>query len=73
MGGNTGGIAAQIMDGKTGFLVESVKKAAEKTKLLLVDRETADKMGREGREYVRRHFLITRQLKDYLVLFNSLS
>jgi len=73
VGGNTGGIAAQIMDGKTGFLVESVKKAAEKTKLLLLDRETADKMGREGREYVRRHFLITRQLKDYLVLFNSLS
>ena len=72
VGGNVGGIVVQIMDGKTGFLVKSIEEAAEKTKFLLLNRKIADKMGREGREYVRSHFLITRQLKDYLLLFNSL-
>ena len=72
VGGNVGGIVVQIMDGKTGFLVKSMEEAAEKTKFLLLNRKIADKMGREGREYVRSHFLITRQLKDYLLLFNSL-
>ncbi|MEA1964793.1 MAG: glycosyltransferase [Candidatus Aerophobetes bacterium] len=72
VGGKTGGITIQIMDGRTGFLVESVREAVEKTKLLLLNKETADKMGREGKRYVRSHFLITRQLKDYLSLFNSL-
>ena len=72
VGSNRGGIAMQIIDGKTGFLVENTKETAEKTKLLLLDKKIADKMGREGRKYVRSHFLITRQLKDYLSLFNSL-
>lgn len=72
VGTNVGGITVQIIDGKTGFLVESVEEAAEKTRFLLLDRETADKMGREGRKYIRSYFLITRQLKDYLLLFNSL-
>lgn len=72
VGGNAGGIAIQIINGKTGFLIESVKEAAEKTKFLLLNKETADKMGDEGEKYVRSNFLITRQLKDYLSLFNSL-
>ncbi len=72
IGGNVGGISVQIINDKTGFLVKSTKEAVEKTKFLLLNRETADRMGREGREYVRSHFLITRQLKDYLLLFNSL-
>jgi len=72
VGGNVGGIVVQIINGKTGFLVKSIEEAAEKTKFLLLNRKIADKMGREGREYVRSHFLITKQLKDYLLLFNSL-
>lgn len=72
VGGSVGGITLQIVNDKTGFLVRSVKEAAEKTKFLLLNRKIADKMGHEGREYVRSHFLITKQLKDYLLLFNSL-
>ncbi|GAH99197.1 unnamed protein product, partial [marine sediment metagenome] len=34
--------------------------------------EIANKMGTSGKEYVRKNFLITRLLKDYLNLFNSL-
>ena len=45
-----------------------------KPPLLFVDcwklREMLTKMGEDAREYVRRNFLITRHLGDYLALMN---
>ncbi len=73
VGGNVGGIPLQIKDGATGFLVNTIEEAAEKTLYLLKNSERAKEMGRAGREHVSRNFLITRHLKDYLELFVQLS
>jgi trehalose synthase len=73
VGGNVGGIPLQVIDGVTGFLVNTVEEAAEKTLYLLRNPEEAKKMGERGREHVLKNFLITKHLKDYLSLFIQLS
>ena len=73
VGGNVGGIPLQVIDGITGFLVNTVEETAEKTLQLLRNPEEAKKMGKKGREHVLRNFLITKHLKDYLSLFVQLS
>lgn len=73
VGGNVGGIPLQVIDGETGFLVNAVEEAAEKTSYLLKHPEEAKDMGEKGREHVLKNFLITRHLKDYLRLFINLS
>ena len=73
VGGNVGGIPLQVIDGITGFLVNTVEEAAEKTLYLLRNPEEAKEMGKRGREHVLRNFLITKHLKDYLSLFVQLS
>lgn len=73
VGGNVGGIPLQVLDGETGFLVDSVAACAEKTLYLLQHPEEAERMGTRGREHVRQNFLSTRHLRDYLRLFASLS
>ncbi|MBD3248144.1 glycosyltransferase [Candidatus Falkowbacteria bacterium] len=70
--GNVGGIPSQIKHGENGFLVNSVKQCAEKTIELLKDDKLRKKMGKNGREYVRENFLITRHLLDYLELLNRI-
>jgi len=73
IGGNAGGIPLQVLDGETGFLVDTVEEAADKTIHLLTHPEEARVMGSAGREHVRQNFLITKQLKDYLRLLADLS
>ena len=73
VGGNVGGIPLQVIDGVTGFLVNTVEEAAEKTLYLLRNPEEAREMGEKGREHVLKNFLITKHLKDYLKLFVRLS
>ena len=73
VGGKVGGIPLQIVDGETGFLVESVEECADRALYLLQHPEEARRMGQAARERVRRHFLITRHLRDYLHLFRELT
>jgi trehalose synthase len=73
VGGDAGGIPLQVLDGKTGFLVDSVEACAEKTLYLLQHPAEAAHMGEAAREHVRRHFLTTRHLADYLKLFAELA
>jgi len=73
VGGKAGGIPLQVIEGETGFLVESIEECAEKVLYLLHHPDEAKKMGKKGEEHVRRHFLITRHLRDYLQLFLALS
>ncbi len=73
VGGNVGGIPLQVIDGVTGFLVNTVEETAEKTLYLLRNPRETKEMGKRGREHVLRNFLITKHLKDYLSLFNQLS
>ncbi len=73
VGGRVGGIPLQVLDGQTGFLVDSVEQAAERILYLLQHPEEAWRMGQAGREHVRRHFLMPRLLRDYLRLFRELA
>jgi trehalose synthase len=65
-----GGIPEQVIDGKTGFLVDpqDITGCAEKVVTLIKDKKLATKMGREAKELVKQKFLITRHLDDYLDL-----
>jgi trehalose synthase len=72
VGGKAGGIPLQVVHGKTGYLVSSPAECARWILHLLQRPERADKLGRQGREHVRRNFLITRYMKDYLRVFRGL-
>lgn len=72
IGGTAGGITAQIIDGVTGYLVNSVEDCAFRIRYLLHNPETARHVGENAREFVRENFLITRDLADHLVLVTSL-
>ncbi len=72
VGGNAGGIPLQVVDGQTGFLVDSAEECGEKVLYLLQHPEEATRMGAAAREHVRRNFLTTRHLADYLRLFHQL-
>jgi trehalose synthase len=71
VGRNVGGIPLQVINGSTGFLVNTTSEAAEITTYLLKNQEEAKKMGENGKEHVFRNFLITRHLKDYLRLLGE--
>ncbi len=66
--GATGGIPLQVRNGLTGFLVRSVEGAAYKIRYLFRNPDFARKLGENGREHVRNNFLITRHLRDYLLI-----
>ncbi|MEA1895579.1 MAG: glycosyltransferase [Euryarchaeota archaeon] len=72
VGGATGGIPLQIVEGVTGYLAGSSEDAAYHIANLLKHPELARRLGENGREHVRNNFMITRQLKDYLLLMLSL-
>jgi trehalose synthase len=72
VGGAVGGIRLQILDGVTGFLARSIEGAAERVRRLLGNPALAEELGRRGREHVRSHFLITRNLRNYLLLMLAL-
>ncbi|AAY81133.1 glycosyltransferase [Sulfolobus acidocaldarius] len=67
IGGNTGGIPLQVINGVTGFLVNSPQGAAHYTIYLTRNAKVRHTMGTNAREHVRRNFLITRELRDYLM------
>jgi len=70
--GRVGGIVAQIQDGETGWLVNSSTECAQACIEILRDPAEARQRALRGKEYVRRHFLTPRLLRDWLVLFNRL-
>jgi trehalose synthase len=72
VGGATGGLTAQIIYDVTGYTVGSVEGAAFRVCHLLNNRELIARMGAAGREHVRRSFLVTRHLTDYLALLAHL-
>jgi trehalose synthase len=70
--GAVGGIPLQIAHKFSGILTHSVEGTAYWLKQLLQSPEYANRLGENGREHVRDNFLLTRHLKDYLLLFLSL-
>ena len=71
IGGNVGGIRYQISNGVNGFLVSSVEEAAARMVQLIKDRKLRQRMGQKAKETVRKKFLLTRYLEQYLDLFSS--
>lgn len=73
VGGRAGGIPMQLGDDEAGRLVTSVDEAIAACVELLADPMLRHHLGSIGRERVRRHFLSTRNLRDYLALFSALA
>ena len=67
-----GGIPLQIKHKYSGLLCHSVEGATFALKQLLNSPAYAKKLGENGREHIKNNFLITRHLKDYILLFLSL-
>jgi trehalose synthase len=71
IGGNCGGIRIQIEDGKNGFLVNNPEECAQRVVELMSDELLRKRMATEGKETVRRYYLIPRLLRDYLALIEE--
>jgi trehalose synthase len=71
---NVGGIPLQVLDGKTGYLVEpgDYGAAAERVAQILRDPGLRVELGARGRAHVRQHFLIPRLLLDWLGLLRGI-
>jgi trehalose synthase len=72
VGSKVGGIRDQIVDGETGFLVSDARdldSLASLVRCLLDDPVNAKRMGLNGNERVRKHFLADRHLEQWAQLF----
>jgi len=69
---NVGGIPLQIKHKYSGFLCHSIQGASFAIKQFLNSPAYARKLGENGKEHIRNNFLITRHLRDYILLFISL-
>lgn len=67
-----GGIPLQIIHKFSGLLSRTVEGTAYGIKQLLHSPEYANKLGKNGKEHIRQSFLLTRHLRDYMLLFLAL-
>lgn len=67
-----GGITLQVIHNFTGMLVHSVEGAAYQIRYLLNNPHVAKRLGEYGKEHVREKFLITRKIRNYLLLLVAL-
>jgi trehalose synthase len=71
IGGDVGGIPLQVQDGETGYLVSSPEECADRAVRILREPDLGKRLGRSGKEHVRRHFLTPRLLRDWLRIFSN--
>jgi trehalose synthase len=71
IGGNVGGIRYQIKNGENGFLVSTVEEAAKRIVQLVKNEDLRRRLGQNAKESVRKQFLLTRLMEQYLDLFAS--
>lgn len=69
--GNTGGLRSQVVDGVTGYCVNTVEECADRMVRLLTDRKLARRLGRAARERVRERYLLPRMIRDELRLYRE--
>ncbi len=72
IGGAVGGIPNQIIHKLTGALVHSVEGCAYQIRYLLTHPEFAAQLGRNGHEHVKENFLMTTNVRRWLLLFRIL-
>lgn len=70
---NVGGITLQIKDGETGFLLapEDIDGYARRIIEIIKDKKLAAGLGKNGKEHVKKNFLITRLIIQHLDLLNE--
>ena len=70
IGSTTGGITKQVLEARTGLLVDAldIDAIADKMGWLLDNPEAARKLGEHGREHVRNSFLLPELVRRYLML-----
>ncbi|MFQ6010825.1 MAG: glycosyltransferase [Nitrososphaerales archaeon] len=61
-----GGIPLQVIDGVTGYLIDSAEDASDRILSILQAPDKGRRLGNQGKEHIRRNFLITGHLKHYL-------
>lgn len=66
---NVGGIPLQVIHKKTGILIKNKREAIKWCIELLNNENLRKKLGENGKEHVRKNFLITRHLHEYLQIF----
>jgi trehalose synthase len=71
--GAVGGIPNQVIHKLTGVLVHSVEGCAYQIRYLLTHPEFAQRLGENGREHVKENFLMTTNVKRWLLLFRILT
>ena len=67
-----GGIPNQVIHNLTGVLVHSVEGCAYQMRYLLTHLEFAAQLGRNGREHVKENFLMTTNVRRWLLLLQIL-
>lgn len=67
-----GGIPLQVQNRFTGLLTYETEGTAHAIRQLLTNPDYARWLGENGKEHVRYNFLVTRHLRDYLLLFLAL-
>jgi trehalose synthase len=72
IGSAVGGIPTQIVDRMTGVLVHSVEGCAYQMRYLLTHPGFARKLGENGREHVKENFLMTTNVRRWLMLLRIL-
>jgi trehalose synthase len=70
IGTSAGGIPLQVINGRTGYIIKSKKEGVEKALKLLRNDSLRKRLGKNGHDHVKRNFLITRHLEDYVNMFN---
>ena len=70
IGSDVGGISLQVLDNETGLLVQpnEIDKISTHIVTLLSNKELQNTLGQAAKEHVRKNFLITRLVRDYLLL-----
>ena len=71
--GAVGGIPNQIIHKLTGVLVHSIEGCAYQIRYLLTHPDFARRLGENGREHVKENFLMTTNVKRWLLLFRILN
>lgn len=73
VGSRAGGIPLQVIHGVTGYLASDSAEAVPHITRLLRDETLRRTMGERGQDHVRRNFLVTRHVRDYVDAFNRLA
>ena len=69
---DVGGIGLQVKHDKTGLLFRDAQSCADSLLELLQNPALARRLGRNGRQYVQEHFLITTELRKHLAVLRKI-